>query len=357
MAREYVFLVHGIGKHDPSTWSDPWQDAIVTALQNYAEFRDMDAATIERDHIAFVPIHYDTIFEEGYRKRWGDLANAIVNQDGLVPADVAGVLSSLRDDLQSDEQQVLWDHILDVVLWFGVPQARQAVIAEVNAQLSAAVNRMRNENGDLGRAHLIAHSLGTSVIHDSILCLSAAEPAFAGKNFKWRTLAMIANTSRVMQAWMHLSSELEIDDFDVHNSNVQPGSARKFVVRRYLNVRNIADPVTWPREFDPSGWDENTYKTIDLKRYGALTKVHDFTTYFANPNAHVPILRSILGRGGLGSRDERDAAWRRFDTMYPSTAGSEFADLRAIVQRDSAREHSLFDLVLFLVKTYREFQT
>ena len=75
MARAYVFLVHGVGKHETEEWADPWKKALLDDLRRYAPYREKTAEEIERDDIAFVPISYDSVFE-GFRTRWGDLAGA-----------------------------------------------------------------------------------------------------------------------------------------------------------------------------------------------------------------------------------------------------------------------------------------
>ena len=39
MARQYVFLVHGMGKMDPSEWHRPFTTAILDALKQYRAVR------------------------------------------------------------------------------------------------------------------------------------------------------------------------------------------------------------------------------------------------------------------------------------------------------------------------------
>src|SRR5204862_351172 len=70
--------------------------------------------------------------------------------------------------------EYFWTHLLDVLLWCGLAQAREAVIAAVAEQL---VDGLVTAIDSGARAHIVAHSLGTSVVHDTLLCLT--DPKYA----------------------------------------------------------------------------------------------------------------------------------------------------------------------------------
>ena len=67
--------------------------AILTELRQYAPFSTMTPEEIESDRICFRPISYDKVFEDNFRKKWGDLAGAISSTAVPVPGKVKSVIS------------------------------------------------------------------------------------------------------------------------------------------------------------------------------------------------------------------------------------------------------------------------
>ena len=85
MARSYVFLVHGVGRHDVGEWDVSWRNAILAELRRYAPFDQKTAAEIEAEDICFRPISYDAVFEENFRQPWTNLAGALAGSIGVAP--------------------------------------------------------------------------------------------------------------------------------------------------------------------------------------------------------------------------------------------------------------------------------
>ena len=362
MARSYVFLVHGVGKHPAGTWADSWKSSLIKELQRYAPYRNLTPTQIESEVIAFRPISYDSVFE-GYRHRWGKLAGALNDADIIDNGAVKDAIEWVagHDDTDDKVKRLFWDKALDVLLWMAFPEARAAVVATVNKQLVDGLIEMRKENGPRDSAHIMAHSLGTSVVHDSVLCLEAADRvhdgSFDARRFRWDSLFMIANTSHALEPRQSVSDDLDTSDFDVYTSDIRPGFSTS-VCRSYFNVRHVADPITWVRRFDAAGrWPSDPYLNIEVVRYDELPNVHNLTDYVAAPQVHLNLFRKLLGDSRLGDDDEIDSALADHARTHPRQAATEFDNLRRMLGGDFEKQLTPRELVAFLIEVYKEVKT
>lgn len=355
MARPYMFLVHGVGKH-PAGWDSSWKAALIGELQRYAPYEEMTAEEIESDVIAFVPIGYDEIFE-GFRERWGDLASALAETNLVPDRALQKGLRWVADHGEADGfEQVFWEKVLDALLWTFNPIARARVMASVSQQLVDGLIAMAGENGE-PNSHIVAHSLGTSVTHDSTIALMAArdvhEGALAPKFFKWTSLFMVANTSRLLEPWVDLSDDLDVDDFNVYRSAIQPG-LRGSVCRSYFNARHRIDPITWPRCFGPRDWQDDAFLDIELTRFDELQNVHNFEHYVADPAVHLRLFRKVLGNKRLGTREEVRRAIEGYERDYPLQASIELDNLRSLLGGDFEKRLGPAKLAEYLTRVFEE---
>lgn len=356
MARTYVFLVHGVGNHPAATWADPWKRVLLNKLRTFAPYDQKSVEELERDTVRFVPIGYDSVFE-GFRNRWQNLAGALASNEFVAGTAAHRALQWVADQSEDAIRDVFWEKVLDVVLWATNPQARAAVIAHVNAQLVEGLVAMNAENQGENAAHVVAHSLGTSVISDALIALRAAGGVHGGtldaKRFQWRSVTMLANTSRLLEPRFDVSDELDPADFKVYGSGLKPGS-RSSIVKSYTNVRHRIDPITWPRRFQPMDWTTEPYADVETEHFDELVGVHDFETYVENPFVHLPLFQLALGNSRMGKPDEVERALKTLDRDYPNVASVEFPELNALVDRDPNHPISLRKLVEFLVKAFKE---
>lgn len=134
MARSYVFLVHGVGRHEVgdggfATWAVPWRDGLIAELQKYAPYDQKTPEQIAAEDICFWPISYDAVFRENFQQVWGDLAGALVDTD-VVAANPAlkSALEFVGDSESSEDLSAFfWDNALDAILWFTVGLAHASV--------------------------------------------------------------------------------------------------------------------------------------------------------------------------------------------------------------------------------------
>jgi hypothetical protein len=355
MARQYVFLVHGIGLHPASTWADSFKAAIHAALQNYAPFKGMSASNIESKFLVFIPVSYDDIFE-GYRERTADLMQSLAGAPG-VSQQLAGTFAEIAASAKKDggAEKFFWESALDAVLWQGLPAARDAVIARVNDQIGKGLKKL-NKEGPLSRANIIAHSLGTSVTHDALVCLRYMqddEGLFKPDSFKWESVSMVANVSRLLECIVPPSTTAPDGAFDPYRSCLKPGSSDS-TCRKYLNFHHDGDPITWPRGFSPANWPMDSFTDVTTSRYADIKTVHDFELYFSDPAVHIPILRAILRTEDLCTDDEVKAAFQAFNDAHPNHATDEFNSLHALFNNDYDYKMTLPELAQFILKVYEE---
>jgi pimeloyl-ACP methyl ester carboxylesterase len=308
-----VFLVHGMGVHN-GAWSTPYVDAIEGAYDQYESL----SSTPLKDRFQFVEITYDDIFQE-IVTQWSDNATLI----SAAAAEVGAPVSKLTDWLKGASKidgNFQWTHAADVLLYRCFSLVRERVCVHVATQLVKAIDQQIKEDG-VSRWSVIAHSLGTAVIHDTLARLwdpKATKPGgvtFSTSNEQAQLVAMIANVSRV----------LETPPYDVYQSAVQPG--RNAQAGRgcnyYLTARHLYDPFTIPSMFRPQMWPDENALLAKPPRYLYAEvdhihdwNVHDFGHYLKNPKVHVPLLRRLTDETQISDAEYQHAV-ARFRTFGP----------------------------------------
>jgi hypothetical protein len=185
-------------------------------------------------------------------------------------------------------------HVVDVLMYRALRQVAGMVRESVRSQILEALTK-RGNIGEV-RWSVIAHSLGTAVIHDSLQGLYSESSLNPDANFtgvtRPTTLAMIANVSRVLE---------DGGNFDVYTSRVRPGADNRAGCLFYLNARHEWDPFTQPKKFAPmSNWPSMEARARELfvdcqiRDIGQLN-VHALEHYLDNPLVHGPLFNSLLG--------------------------------------------------------------
>jgi len=346
MITNYVLLIHGMGDHTKKGWSKKWLECIEANAKLFAPYADGSRAL--SDDVKFIEIEYDSVFEQGYRQRWKNLAGAL--KDAALPSALKPALQEIAQVEDARIPEFAWTHLLDPLLWFGLKQARQAVIAQVNDQIGKHVKAAIAAKADV---HILAHSLGTSVIHDSLLCLASEFPASfdpgrGGKRFK--SLTTVANVSRFLNATDSPSDALSIGAFKPHESRVRPGD----LVADFVNVRHTCDPFTFPRTFAPD-WKTPAVAGISPDRFDELLNIHDLQTQFDHPIVARECLSRFTGRRTLGAKpEEMPAAWKRYEKRYGKSGAFAFQDTLKLLHPDANRDLGLGELARYLTSYVKE---
>jgi pimeloyl-ACP methyl ester carboxylesterase len=348
MPDKKLIVVHGMGQHDAASVKKEVTEGLTTAFNLYTSLN----GTKVDSQIDIVPVAYNSFFDD-YRKkleeRSGSLGERLAAIDTSVPfpIDVVKRINNLEADLAKDE--FFTTHWLDVILYF-LTLLSEPIRLKVAEAIADAIAEVGGAN-----VHVMGHSLGTAVVHDTlakaygpdnllantgkVLNLSPIEHCLGGVH-------MVANVSRALQTFVKVGSSI-----------VRPGPLGCTSV--FFEYRHRLDPIPKIRPFNPTdndGWVphdifQSVYRLIEPSSVTAAN-VHDLRHYLITPAVHLPLFRLLFGfRPKKAEQDAAEAAYlantvlgkaqalqAAFGDLQPTDADS----LRAVL--DAAR--ALKDMVL-----------
>jgi len=310
MAKQLIFLVHGMGKWEKG-WSLETQQLIKELYARYQEttFPDFD------DLCEFVEICYDQHFE-ALRDQWRADATAVTAAMAAGGLNAPAVKKLVKFAETPTADNGFNTHVLDVLLYRFVPQVTQQVRTSVARQILKPI--VERPQTSLIKWSVIAHSLGTSVTHDTLAAMYGTQ--IPGLNWgtltpgdlRARSITMLANVSRVLQ--QHPK---------VYESIVRPSIlAKDGICDYFVTARHKWDPFTKPKCYDPtSDWPD-----LHTRQAGRLHNleinaveefnVHDKHHYLRNPRVHIPVLRALVSKH-LVDEQEETAAIQAFEAATP----------------------------------------
>lgn len=301
MARNIVFLIHGVGQHSLN-WSDiaggP-ANALRAAAKNYSYFakQPLDEA------VEFVPIRYDDIFDR-ILSGWAESGRKLREIGGAFsPMVDSGLMFMGKADSGSPAVAIGGD----VPLYKGFKLFRHRVLMRVIADMASTIaTRTQTATGTPPSFHVIAHSLGTTVAHDAIHSLGTeawpedsltserdpegvkkekgtfdaakATGAFRNGTFRFGSLFQVSNTSGLL--YTTTVSPLE--------SIVRPGQ----YLQTFFNVDHAFDPISKVRPFVlPAAWGAMARPLTVRHLYEP--NIHGFAHYLLHPQVHVSIFKQV----------------------------------------------------------------
>ena len=292
MPKEQVIIVHGMGQQTAKSLEEEFVNACNNALALYGDTQQDDI----RNLINVIPVSYNDLFEE-HRQTVSNSSLSIKER----LAAVSGVHNILTDvvtrvsqlDSAYGDDGFFQTHWLDVILYCYTVLGERARI-RVGKAISKAIEE--SESGSEG-VHVLGHSLGTAVVHDTLAKLYTPDYEIGGDLHTLSTSAhkiasvhMIANVSRLLQSFV-----------EVKGSAVRPGS--NGCTNYYLQYRHTRDPITWPRPFipsdsgnwiSPSVWNQRRYALIQPTSITAGNP-HGLAHYILNPSVHLPLFEVLFG--------------------------------------------------------------
>lgn len=347
MAKHVLFFVHGMGKHD-ATWHLPGLTVLRNAFGDYEAFRGANFDEL----IDAVPVVYDDLIETWRQRMAADFAGfraALLG--GLDPLDnsrataVNRQLDKIQGWIGAGEPGFVWSSAMDVVLYRFFATLAMAIDVTVAKQILEKLKQ-----GNFLTWSVVGHSLGTSVVHNSLNSLYGTgidgRPPLHPAETRPRAVMMVANVSRVLQR----------ESAKVLEGRVMPGplSAGR-LCGFYLNARHRLDPFVYPSPFNPDLWpDAATFATSAYQHLqpshihfepGDLYKVHDFDHYLTNPRVHVPLFRALFGASLIP-----DAEFATVKTQFDAAVLSSNVDrardkLEALLPAPSANWQKLIELI------------
>lgn len=287
MKEQAILLVHGMGTFTApgngtrGSFGQEFIKATTESLQSYKKYKSKKL----EDYVDIHEFNYDSWFEQIRRemadraRSMGDRLNAVEGKFGVTFAtDLVGKLTSLEADFGNDD--FFYTHWLDVIFYASMLGAKVRVdagkkIAELVSSYGA------------GKVHIVAHSLGTAVLHDTLHLLYRPEsdpnneiPDLHLTNHKLGSIWMVANVSRLINSFTHLADPLK--------SVVRPGD--EGCTFSFFNVRHKMDPFTWLSRFDPQNNGSWLSERVYTAAYNNIVtdlvvdgNTHSFTQYLQDP--------------------------------------------------------------------------
>lgn len=286
---QLLFVIHGMGSgerpaNDPDWWTGLLENLRKDA-RTYAHDGDLVMKSPKSGQILVVPLTYHQFFDairaqwsqQGPDSGWLPLLKQLVFSDPQV-------LAKLPEWVQSAEE-FFWTHILDVLLYRYVNEFRTPIRDSVATQIAEAWHKADMDNGANTPVHFVAHSLGTSVLHDSI-CLLASDPGFSPGTHLISSVVTCANVSSALET--NYPAYKSVDR--VVNAAPPPDG----MTAAHFSVRHELDPITAVKTFrgDLHGWPADCYHdsvTIEVKDWN----VHGYSHYMANPVVHIKLFERL----------------------------------------------------------------
>ncbi len=337
-----LFLVHGIGVHEPNVWAKEVIDKLEKVSKRYEYFRKNPL----NDQIEFVPINYDNIINE-ILEEWKQAEDIVefATKHELKDEKVLNFLKSLTDE----DKKFLWTHLADVIIYRFFSTYQNLIRISVIKQFATKIDELIDQNGQ-AICSVIAHSLGTAVSHDCIHILGTegwenTDNVFSPEHWKFQSVFMIANTSKLLES-----------DIDPYKSIVKPGKIgdKNSYLFKYLDFWHELDPVPNIKKFDPP-WK---FDSIGVNHYREYN-IHSFMHYLDNPKVHIPILRSITNIWSISKEEEKEAI-----ENYPQFGGDlEFGQdvkesiemLKQLLQGNKSSENWL-EMILKFIQIVNKFE-
>jgi hypothetical protein len=291
-----LFLIHGMGIHDDD-WAEGLEHPIETlkrVSRQYQYFKQADHDVFD-ERVECVSVHYDDVFRDMIGKWKKD-------PGWITPFDPTGMLKHIMGWLSSASDEAFWwSHLADLAMYRCSPLYRQAVRITVIKQLAEVIERVVKADG-AAYCSVLAHSLGTAVAHDCLHLLGTkqwADGPYANvlgpAHWRFQNIFMVANTSRLLQTE---DSELK----KAYESIVRPGSLEdpKSYCFAYWNFRHEADPIPYPKRFEPMNWPN--YQNEVIRHYYQFN-VHNLSHYLLHPRVHIPILNKVVAHRAVTTEE------------------------------------------------------
>lgn len=293
MSKNQLLVLHGMGQHTSETFKKEVVDSLKSALKLYPSLKDVDPEA----NTEIIGIGYNNIFEQ-QRSRMADRSKSVQARLAEIPGMKEDLIQSVFTEIQSIEQGIkdeefFQTHLVDVLM-YRFTTLGEHIRIKVAEKIAHAVASVM---GGSQNVHILAHSLGTAVLHDTLAKLYTnswhdQSKDLSVRNNKLGSVHMVANTSRILESFIKVSASV-----------VKPDKTGCTTL--YREYRHKYDPITWPRAFNPTDngnwisnerWHFGFYKLIELT---AITSqqghTHSIQHYIQNPLVHLSLFKEVLG--------------------------------------------------------------
>lgn len=281
MNKPMVLVIHGMGTHKPGETKKTIADGLNKAGKNFG-LADFDV----NDKVEFFQFNYSDFLDE-VRLRDAEEAGKLIEHisllqgHGLGEKTVSKLVASFSD---FDEDEMLYTHWMDVI-YYGMMFWGE----KIRVDLAKKLNDLMIEREQGGRElHIIAHSLGTAVLHDTLAKLFRKDTDITSKvpqldtdRFQIDSIWTVANVSRLINILNDIA--------DPNHSIVTSDNGG--CTDLFYNIRNEFDPFTWFKEYKRP--IENGGRHIEVKTVREIN-THDLKEYVEAPEVADAFFSNVL---------------------------------------------------------------
>lgn len=282
MPKPIVLIIHGMGTHTPGNTPKEF----TAGINETAKHLGLENFNFS-DQVELIEFNYSTFLDE-IRLRDAQHASAIINHLGVLKGKGLGesVVTELTEFFaKADEDKFFNTHWLDVV-YYGLMNWGE----KIRVDLAKTINDLYVKKLATGQeVHIVAHSLGTAVLHDTLAKLYRKDPDLRSHapqldvdSFQVDSIFMFANVSRLLN--------LLNDIADPNKSVVMSGPGG--CTRLFYNLFNEFDPFTWFKRFKRPV-EDGQHARIKTVR---TVNTHDLTEYAAAPPSTYLLLNTLLNK-------------------------------------------------------------
>ena len=288
MKKPIIILLHGMGKYPSGEIVTEFSTAADKLLNQFPKFKTAKIS----DKAEIKEINFDAFFDT-YRKKMADRSKPIAERLGAANlAGFPGLVSKLTAiESKYGDDDFVYTHLLDV--FFYTSFLGEKVRLDVAKSFVALLQEFNDR-----RIYIVAHSLGTAVIHDTLAKLYRGDfdayedaPSLGSLTNRIQSMWMIANVSKVVNKLSGITDPL--------TSRVRPSGDG--CTNKFNNVHHKLDPFTFIDPFEPKddgSWipaDNYLYDFLDIETSAIRSwNTHDLSEYIENPRVGVPLLQDLF---------------------------------------------------------------
>lgn len=338
---QMLVLVHGMGTN-PAGWSDDPtgpKAKLNGVARQYGAFKTGPAFS---DRLVVKEIAYDDCFAT-LVNQWQAKATELATFASSAQRPLPKIVDWLDKSLPASEasaKQFFWSTAADALLYRGFTLVRDRVRVAVMSQL---VNLLKNAGPEAVDVTIVAHSLGTAVVHDVLQLLGTGVlpdevkdvEVLLPSRWKFANLFMIADV-----CLLGPPAARDIDPFESVVRPVMPDGSRDGYCRKFVEVWHRFDPFAILAPFRPGDWGKG-YRPIGPLSHFRQANVHGFNHYLDHPAVHIPLINYALGEEAITAREQATAEGAYADIVSPEcgqqiervkTKAKEFATIDGDLQ-------------------------
>lgn len=282
MTKPHLAVIHGMGTHTKDQFLNTLMTPLDAAAAHFTFFNKGDNPGTFSEKVQIVFIDYHEILEDIRQKI---AKSQIPNLAERFPG-APSLVARLNEFNGTAEDSFFNTHLLDVLLYRSY--YADAVQVTVGKQLVAAMKAATKAGADF---HILAHSLGTAVVHDTLHKLyvnslhdELGEPLLSAGLNKIRSITMVANVC-----------QLPITESAPYTSVVKPGP--QGICDYFITCRHVLDPIASFEKFNPAPhWptlNSAEFRNIVINKV-ERANVHDLDHYLADPKLYIPLFWQLF---------------------------------------------------------------